>query len=502
MPTSPAWLALLLFALCCGYGLVLAHLAPAPSASAAPRRMWWGGWLAALAAGMIAVLVTLPYLPPWAPGARMGLGIAMGALTALLGAALAPRLPYPRETAASPAPLLTLFGLAGVGLSVVLLAFWGYPQPALYGFALGMLVVGATMRLALARLACLGEAGEPATWWVEAFCLFGATAAVAVLLATLRFDTLAGRTWWAAVLLMAALVPFSWGLVSAIRQGVGLPAVGRGSAAWSVLALLAAAYLVSWLTVGQWLPADLVLGGLVFFWLAAALLAGPLSPGIRGLAAALVVLGLLVAAYRLLAGTGEGLALLAGWLVILALAAGPAERRSPLLLVLTIGLVSMGYRLLSELAGFREEAVASMHYGFVGLLLGLAVPLIVGEYASTRPDAGGRLREAWPALLAGLLSVLLVPAVMLIWGFRALFGVVAGLAGALFVGLAAPAPGPRPVGINVALLALLAGVAGPFLHEVDLTRLARAYVLAGTLLLALVLLAGSWVAGRWAQRRG
>ena len=506
MPVLPALLALVLALVSVGYGLGLAWYAPPPELWPNFRPFWRRALLVAGLAALAAVLLTLPTAAPFAAGGLLGSGLAFGALVGLLAMALLPRLPMlggaasladSRQAAAAAAPVLTLFGLAAAGLALVLLAFWGYPGPALYGYALGLLVVGVVVRLCLGRMACLPDPERVArAWSVEAFTLFGATAAAATLLSVLHFDSLGGRSWWAACALAASLVPFSWAIVAGVRQGLNRPALGSGSAVGAALVFLVGVALVSVLYLGSWLPVGLAALGLVSFWLVLALLGAALAPGLGGLVGALLVVALLAASFRLLAGVGEGLALIAGWTALLALALPlpegaslPRPRTGGMLAALAIGLVALAFRLLAQRADAPALLDATYHYAFIGIILGALVPLIAGHFAAPTPAASScRLRWAWPALFAGLLAVLAAPVLMLTWGYHAVFGLMGGLVAALALGMGrGTAEWPEPTPLVVAAMALVAGVAAPLLAAFELTRLQRAYLLGAAILLSALL---------------
>src|SRR5262249_16939836 len=158
---------------------------------------------------------------------------------------------------------------------------------------------------------------------------------------------------------------------------------------------------------------------------------------LSALLGALLVLILLIAAFRLQLGLGIALAALglAGAAVALPGDGGTEDARAPF----TSGAVlSAGLQLLALGALFRVFYAAqhlestsiylTAHYALIGLVAGSLTPIRLGllALATARDDAGRP--DPWLAPLAqGVAAVALPLAMLLVWGLKADAGVLLGL---------------------------------------------------------------------------
>jgi hypothetical protein len=486
--------------------------------------------LTGAAAALLLFLFTLPSRPPFAAGGQLGVGVLLGALSAALVAWGAGR----RVVAASP---LGVAGVLGAALAPAALVTWIYrgdPMYALMGMLLGQSV------LLLFPEASLRAGEESAAAGRIGLFLGASAAAVAgVSLAIARYHdfrvperlALGSKLWWSAPLFVLAAV-VAGALVAALvvrtpaqRALVGL-LVGAALLAlfgarfpryWPLMLPPAAGYATGALLVALAATAE-------SDWQATVARRRALS----ALLGALLVLILLIAAYRLQAGLGIALAAIgfAGAALALPGDDGTAESSSPphSSAVFTAGLqlLALGalFRLFYAAQGLESTSIyLTAHYALIGLVAGCLTPIGLGllARATAREDEGQA--DPWLTPLAQGIAVVALPlAMLLLWGLKANAGVLLGLvAGQAFlllllliegrgrsvfdrgaVGDGGRAPGPASATGRAALAApsspvlLVAVVAirllpplAPFTAE--LTRVQRAAVL-----LAVIALVPLW----------
>lgn len=377
--------------------------------------------LPALTVGLLLTLalflLTLPTVPPFSPGQRLGLGFLIGGALGLVAAAGAARLtrqgeeqwPYPHGFALS---------LALVAVSLSLLLFHGDPEEALLGCALGFGMVAGLVRLA----------GGDGVFALEPAAVLAATLAAGCLLSLYHFHNPAQRGWWGYPLALAAA--WTLGLALAYLGGVRRAAGGGEGVCPLPLAALVGAVLT--LLVGGLLErrlgslpglVPLLLTGFVsaalVVWLSVATEAQAPASQARGAALAmLVLLFLLVLSFKLLQAFGTAVALLAAWAVVAAaLGRGRTWRAVQLLIV---GANFLLLRLFLERIGATPGDVQpDLHYTLVGMALGTLLPLLALSLRAA-PGIGGALGMGVIAAGAPLTLVAL-------WGPDAAVGFLLGL---------------------------------------------------------------------------
>jgi hypothetical protein len=453
-----------------------------------------------LALVLIVVLgvLALAKHPPFSSGQHLAAGYLIAGLAALVGALACSRLLNP-GFAYWPYPFALQMSMALVATSLTLLAFKGDPVEALLGCALGYTVVAGCFRITYAtgRILDLSRA-------LEAGAAVAITLSAACTRGVYHFHSRDERGWWAFPLALAAFwllgqiisylasaskllskLPVASMLISAVLS-VALSVV-LGSVlgmklqpAESMVALLltgaVTAALVIWLTLTaeretqEW-P--------LWIQVAATCL--------------LLALFLLVMSFKLFAGYGVAIALIAAWAVVgSALGMGAFAARLPLQVLI------MGANfLLLELFLARPSLTVgqsdlSMHYALVGVVLGVLLPAV---YSSLVLEAGvGR------TFLLGFLGSLTPVVLLTLWGQDALLGLMVGLVArqgvaAGFVVLVAASEKWGPWQAPTALLALgMAVVTVQFSRSLaflyDMPRLYKGY-LAGGIAVIVVL----WVVG-------
>jgi hypothetical protein len=452
---------------------------------------------------------------PFSPGHRLGWGILVGGLAALLSALGAARLPRP-SVGYWPYPSVLASALSLSALSLTVIIFPGDPVDGLLGCALGIVMVTGIFR-------CLPSVESPPTHAgsataapgdfgpaLEAGAGLAVTLAAACCLAVYHFHRTDMRGWWAYGLALAAF----WLLGHLLSY---IAAAQRSAARYPVLLLVLASALgiALVITLGAMLgarlePAEkltlLLASGAVttalIAWLSltAAAADHTLLRGIQtGGLAAILVLVLLIIGFKALAGFGAALTLIAGWgVAIAALSYGGAAAQIPMQ-ALALGTSFLLLRLFLERFGAGLGDVdLSVHYTLIGLLIGALLPLV---FSALYPRPGvGR------AILLLVLGALAVPAVLALWGLDAVLGLLLGLIAAQGIVVLArlvvpatptPTEGPEHaawvapagiLGLGIALVAVQFSQSLAFLYEVP--RAAKVYLAGGIALAALL-----WIIG-------
>jgi len=452
---------------------------------------------------------------PFSPGHRLGWGILIGGIAALLSALGAARLPRP-SVGYWPYPGVLASALSLSALSLTVILFPGDPVDGLLGCALGIVMVVGIFRCLPSEESPSAHADSatsaPADFGpaLEAGAGLAVTLAAACCLAVYHFHRTDMRGWWAYALALAAFLLLGH-LLSYIA------AAQRSAARYPVLLLVLASALGIALVIalGAMLgarlePAEkltlLLASGAVtaalIAWLSltAAAADHTLLRGVQtGGLAAILVLVLLIIGFKALAGFGAAVALIAGWgVAIAALSYGGAAAQIPVH-ALALGASFLLLRLFLERFGAGLGDIdLSVHYTLIGLLIGALLPLI---FSALYPRPG-----AVRAVLLLVLGVLSVPAALALWGLDAVLGLLLGLIAAqgiavlarLVTPVAAPpaesgehSAWPAPAGIlglGIALVAVQFSQPLAFLYEVP--RAAKVYI-AGAIALAALL----WIIG-------
>jgi hypothetical protein len=420
-------------------GALLSYLVPllsAPPPRPEERSRISPTFWVALAAVIILFLATLPKGFPFSPGQRLGWGFLIGGLIALLAVLAASRLGPLRQQAAEarprqgywPYPSVLVQSLALAGAAAVFLVFRGDPVDALLGSALGTAVVAGVVSIGAPKAPRLAQGDSGA---LQAGAALSAALAAACSLGVYHFPHLSQRGWWAFPLALAGfwllgqcglylavthrpwarhpvrLLILSAGLSALVAVLFGEVLSGRLEPARSVIMLLVSgavtAAIVLWLTLSaeqEELSLSLCLSG-------------------SGLAALLTVV-LLVFSFRLLAGFGVAIALLAAWpLASSALGLGGWSSRL-LVRLLMVGASLLLLQVFLERAAVSVgEAELSFHYTLVGAALGAMLPIVFSGFR-LRPGVGR-------VLLLGALGALSPILVLTLWGPDAVLGLLVGL---------------------------------------------------------------------------
>jgi hypothetical protein len=399
-------------------------------------------------------------------------------------------------------------GLAAASLSFLL--FRGDPSDALLGAALGFAVVAGVF-----RAACRVGSEPDLPRALEGGAALAATLGAACGLAIYHFGQPSQRGWWAFPLALAAfwllglLVSFAATTQKALaRYPVLLLAIS--AAVSTVLALVFGHLLARRLEPAQALLWVLVSGAAVavlLLWLARTVEreddAWPLRLQTGALAAVLVVF-LVALSYKLLAGFGVAVALLAAWA---ALASGFGIGGLTGRLCTGALLVGGNYlllRLFLERSGTGlGDVELSFHYTLIGVTLGALLPWVY----SSLMLAPGLLR----ALLLGALAAISPVVVLVLWGPDAILGLLVGLVAAqgmalVLVGLAGAdqrldlwqAAGGL-LGLGMALVAVQFSRSLAFAYQMP--RANKRFLAAGIAVLLLLWAVTVWLVQALRQRR-
>lgn len=407
--------------------------------------------LTGAAAALLLFLFTLPSRPPFAAGGQLGVGVLIGALSAALVAWGAGR----RAGAASP---LGIAGVLGAALAPAALVTWIYRGDPMY--ALMGLLLGQSVLLLFPEASAHAGEDSAAAGRIGLFLGASAAAVSGVSLAIARYHdfrvperlALGSKLWWSAPLLVLAAI-VAGALVAAllVRTPAQRALVGLLVGA-ALLALFGARFPRYWPLMLP-LAAGYATGALLV-----ALAATAESDRRRALSAllgALLVLILLIAAYRLQAGLGIALAAIgfAGAALALPGDDGTAESSSPphSSAVFTAGLqlLALGalFRLFYAAQGLESTSIyLTAHYALIGLVAGCLTPIGLGLLARATAWEDEGQADPWLAPLAQGIAVVALPlAMLLLWGLKANAGVLIGLvAGQAFLLLLLLIEGGRP----------------------------------------------------------
>ncbi|UCH34774.1 MAG: hypothetical protein JSV65_20030, partial [Armatimonadota bacterium] len=383
------------------------------------------------------------------------------------------------------------------GLSLVLLLFRGDPVDALLGCAFGVVMVAGVLRVMIPDEGTpegsgqQGTNGCPVIPAVEAGAILAVILAAGCALGVYHFHDSALRGWWAYPLALAAL----WTVGHVVAN---IASASRSAAKYPLLSLAAAGVLsaILVLVVGMRLAGKLEpvesLGLLLAGGVVTAALVAWLGFSVEKLTwlramqsyalAGVLVIVLVVLSFKLLAGFGAAVALLAAWAIAATtLGLGNSTARVSVL-ALAVGAGLLLLRLFVERSGGAVgEVELSLHYTLVGVVIGVLLPFV---YSSLHMRWGlGR------TLLLGVLGALSPLALLALWGPDAVLGLMVGLVGAQALGLmlvpltrVSPqitlwhAPTPL-LALGAALVAVQFSRTFAFLYEMP--RLHKGYVAAG-----------------------
>jgi len=396
---------------------------------------------------------------PFSTGQTLGWGFLIGGISGTAAILLSGRL----GTEDEPKPLAvhSVLFLALFGASLTYLIFHGYPQPPLIGFAIGLTMAGILAYYSVEETAVASL--------VQSWALFGVLLAASIVLAVEHFDQGIQRQWWPLPILLATSV------LIANYAAVELNLLGKLRRALPIAApllvvILSALY--AWRIYDAWELLAVVAVGIAVAGLVRRLDSDP-SPTATSITA-LLVIAFVTAAFKLWAGLGIGLGLLAMWSV------DTGQKRSTQR-VFALGLAFLLVKLFTEqyrpaLRGTDLQA----HYAFVGAALGIVVPFLLG---SALKDRRGIVAIAFIGFAAAISPIVLY----FIWEMRAMFGFLFGLTAALIVQMLFDEE-RRSIGLLVIGAQLMAIQFTQPLLIVELTRSQRIWVLGVVIVLAAIAL--------------
>jgi hypothetical protein len=427
---------------------------------------------------------------PFSPGQSMAIGFLIGGLCGTAAAFLATTLKL-STTRARQMGVLSMCFLGLFATSLACVVFHGCPEWAILGVGAGGLMT-AVIGLALKRESVL----------TGVFGTFTLSTSAAIIFAINHFDRPGQRTWWAVPILIAASV----GLTAFV--GVVIGAFGRFSenpgrsasfsALVSSLLVLGLGAIYAWKIVGQWQLFGVIAAGIgvaaIAAWVALAATRADDDAGLTqaGAVSAVLAVALVVVAFKLWAGLGLAVGLLAAWVVLIPLlglvevGAAPAGANAVrgLLMFVTSALM---FRLFIEFYRSDLRGVdLRIHYTFIGAILGVLMPRVV---SSCRRGCAGPWCTAVGMGFLGLVAAAAPIALFLIWGIKAAMGLVFGLTAALALGYVESLRDVTKLRTEtfLALAAQWSAIVfiGPLL-EIELTRLWRIAILAVVFALAVV----------------
>lgn len=422
-----------------GAGIIVALLSfLIPVLSGSQRSVWLHKRFVttALFAGVVVIaafLLTLPKDPPFSTGQQMGWGMLIGGFAALLAAlgilringgdSQDPYWPYPGGFSLS-------LGLTAVALTLGI--FPGNPIDGVIGCALGFVGVALIFQLGETGESIESETNNASRFNtpLEAGALLVTMLATGIALAVHHFNRPEFRGWWAYPIALTAF----WLLGKAIaytgtaHRGVaGNRTIPVGIAA---VAAIVFTLIPGWLlgikmeqpqALAVLLASGLITAALIL-WLASAGesegIPGPKWLQFPALAAVLVVF-LVVLNFKLLAGFGIVVALLAAW-ALASCAVGLTGGKAWLAMrTITVGISFLLLRLFLERSGVEsgDEALAA-HYTLIGAVVGAMLPSVLSSL-SLRSGLGR-------TVLLGFLAAV-VPLLMLaLWGPDVVLGLLVG----------------------------------------------------------------------------
>ncbi len=458
-----------------------------PSARSGERPRITGGFALALLLIVVLGLLALLKHPPFSSGQHLGAGYLIAGLAALLGALACSRIPNP-GLAYWPFPYALQASMALVASSLTLLIFKGDPVEAMLGCALGFTLVAGCFRITygagrMLDLARALEAGAALAVILSAACTRG----------VFHFHSRDQRGWWAFPLALAAfwlLGQIISYLASASKSLTKLPIASLliSSTLSVTLALVLGSVLGLKLQPALSVVTLLLTGAVtaaLIIWLAmtAEREAQDWALWLQvGGTCVILALLLLIVSFKILAGYGVAIALIAAWAVVgSALGMGAFAARLPLQVVM-MGANFLLLELFLARPGMHVgQSDLSLHYAVVGAVIGVLLPAV---YSSLLLEAGiGR------TIMLGVLGSLTPVIFLTFWGQDVLLGLMVGLVarqgvGAGFVALVATSEKWAPWQAPTALLALgMAIVTVQFSQSLsflyDMPRLYKAYLAGG-----------------------
>ena len=400
---------------------------------------------------------------PFSTGQTLGWGFLIGGMSGVAAILLSGRLESGEE--AKPTAMNSILFLALFAASLTYLIFHGYPQPPLIGFAMGAAMAGI--------LAYYSIEETSAADFIRSWALFGVLLAASIVLAVEHFDQGMQRNWWPLPILIATTV------MIARFAAAQLPSIEKlkwSSAIAAPILVIILSTLYAWRVYNDWALLAVVAVGIVIGALARRLESdsSPTAP----LITALLVIAFMVAAFKLWAGLGIALGLLAMWSVEM------GQKRT-LQGVFTLGLALLLVKLFTDsYRGALGGADLQVHYAFVGAALGVIVPFLLISALQNR-------RRIIAVALIGFAAAISPVVLYLIWETRAEFGFLFGLTAAIILQVLVGEEKlfGRSIGLLVIGAQLTAIQFTQSLLIVELTRAQRIWILGVVVVVGAIVLA-------------
>ena len=451
---------------------------------------------------------------PFSPGQGLAYGWLIGGVTGAVAILLSFRLSAIISDAA-PIRSARLAGLSNLfhGLFAVSLAyalFANDPMNPLMGFSMG-----AAMAAILHTYTQYAQSRAPSIR-TETWAVFAVTIAASVLLAAWHFDATQLRIWWALPILLgttitvASYVGVELASVGRLRENPGPSHVAAALIAAALVAGLSAVY--SWKLFNEWQLLEVVAVGLgigaIVGWIVAALarVENEASGMEAGAACVLLIVAFAAVAFKLWAGLGIAIGLLAAWTIAIPGLGGGrrgtgARPRDAIIWPFYLVLVIVLYRLFIEKYGAGlHKSDLNIHYTFLSALLGAMLPFVLAASLSRLRQAGVGTAAIVGVGLIGLIAAASPLLVSVLWEARAAMGLSFGLTAATAFMLMAGLSGDTKYCAGlIPVAALLTAIQFLFLlTDVQIARATRIEVLAAVVVLAL-----AWfgLSGVFAARR-
>ena len=373
---------------------------------------------------------------PFSTGQTLGWGLLIGGLCGTAAILLSGRLGEQRPLALQSVLFLALFGA-----SLTYLIFHGYPQQAMIGFAIGTVLAG-----------ILGYYSLESADLIQSWALFGVALAAGVVLAVEHFNQAAERAWWPLPILIGTTV-----LVAAFAVNALGDKLRRASAIVVPALVIILSALYAWRIYHAWELLEVVAVGIVVAALVRWLDAYKPSPGVS----ALLVVAFVTAAFKLWAGLGIAVGLLAMW---------SFEQKRSTQGIISLGLAFLLFKLFTDQYASAVRATdLSIHYALIGAALGIIVPYLLISALN------GRRSMVLIALIGFAMAI--SPIVLyFVWETKAVFGYLFGLTASLIVQMLMGEE-RRSVGLLVVGAQLMAIQFMSTLLPLELTRVTRVWVL-------------------------
>ncbi len=473
-------------------------------------------WMAIGAALLITVVFwgwAMKTRAPYSPGQTLAYGFLIGGILGAFAIGFRAHL----GVAAAGARLNAMSFLALLGAFITLLIFRGYPENALIGFA-----IGSVMTVIVAAV----FGGERAAITVDGVCyaLVSAVLSVATVMAVYRYDTVLKREFWSLPICCGMIALLASLVASEIRSGA-FAKLSAAAARWlsaliSAVLTLGITAIVAWRAVGDMRLFHAAAVGAVVFGIAAWLLdrgdddklVGPEKSAF----AAVLVVAFFMVEFKLMAGMGIGMGLIAAWSVLsLLLPREASEGNEAGVSTALTGLFAFGATILLlrlYIEQYRYDIGTrelEMHLSLIGSMIGAFLPMMLAACALRGAFGAVRLPRwmiAMQGLAAGLAAALAPVAVYMMWETRALTGLCFGLALGVGVLLALARSADEFDAKRLLLAVLFAAGAllvacqfGDFLLKLEITKVMKFWTLGITAAALTLWVVVTGIAARRAQ---